>query len=158
MSVVGACSGTHESYPDPPGPAAAAPVRTGTQVNVPGMLALSIDELSRQVGPRRPLPAGFVDPLLLSLSQRGVPMDSSTLFQSQGIAMIAAYDDRTRRVSELLLLGTDEDELMYRGRLELGAASYLVLPVFQLQHPTKLMGLRILSIAPAATKPAARRK
>ena len=44
--------------------------------------------------------------------------------------MVAAYDDRTWRVSELLLLGTDENDLMHRGWLALGADRYLVLPVF----------------------------
>lgn len=146
----------HESHPDAAVPVAAATVRNVPRLNIPGLLGLSIDEISRRVGPRMPLPAGFIDPLLISLSQRGVPMDSATLFRSQGLAMVAAYDDRTRQVSELLLLGTDENELMYRGYLELGAANYLVLPAFQPQHPTKLMGLRIMALAPAEKRPASK--
>ena len=146
MGLLGACSGTHESHVDPAGPAATAPVRTAPQLNIPGLLTLSIDEMSQRVGPRLPIPAAFIDPLLLSLAQRGVPIDSTTFFRSRGLSMVAAYDEHTRRVSELLLLGTDESDLMYRGKLALGAAKYLVLPVFQRQHPTKLMGLRVLAI------------
>ena len=71
--------------------------------------------------------------------------------------MVAAYDDRTWRVSELLLLGTDESDLMHQGWLALGAARYLVLPVFQLRHPTKLMGLQALATM-LTDKPAANRQ
>ena len=68
--------------------------------------------------------------------------------------MVAAYDDRTWRVSELLLLGTDESDLMHRGWLALGADRYLVLPVFQPRYPIKLMGLRALATM-LTDKPAA---
>ena len=115
------------------------------QLNIPDLLELSIDDVNQRVGPRLPVPAGTTDPLVLSLAQRGVPMDSTTFFRSRGLSMVAAYDDRTRRVSELLLLGTDESDLMHRGQLVLGAARYLALPVFQLWYPTKLMVLRTLS-------------
>ena len=37
---------------------------------------------------------------------------------------------------------------MRRANLELGAADYLVLPVFEEQRPTQLMGLRVLATAP----------
>ena len=71
--------------------------------------------------------------------------------------MVAAYDDRTWRVSELLLLGTDESDLMHQGQLVLGADRYLVLLVFQFRHPTKLMSLRVLAIT-LTDKPAANRQ
>jgi response regulator of citrate/malate metabolism len=83
-------------------------------------------------------------PLLLRQEQ----IDSSGFFQYQGLAVVAAYNERTRRVSDLLLLGADESELMRRANLELGAADYLVLPVFEAQRPTQLMGLRVLATAP----------
>ena len=157
MGLIEACSGTHESHSDPSGPAAAALGRTVPQLNIPDLLKLSIDDVSQRVGPRLPVPAGTTDPLVLSLAQRGVPMDSTTFFRSRGLSMVAAYDDRTRRVSELLLLGTDESDLMHRGQLALGAARYLVLPVFQFRHPTKLMGLRVLATT-LIDKPAANRQ
>ena len=42
-------------------------------------------------------------------------MDLTTFFLSRGLSIVADYDDRTRRVSELLLLGTDESDLIHRG-------------------------------------------
>ena len=144
-AFVGACSGTHETHNDKAVPAMAAPVRNLPQLNVPGLLSLSIDEMSRRVGPRLPLPAGFVDPVQAPLVQRGLALDSAILFRSRGLALIAAYNNRTRRVSDLLLLGANEAELMHRAQLQLDASAYLVLPVFQLRKPTQLLGLRVLS-------------
>lgn len=144
-ALAGACSGTHESHADRAVPASAAPVRNLPQLNVPALLHFSIDEMNRQVGPRLPLPPGFFDPVQAPLVQRGIPMDSATLFRSRGLVMVAAYNDRTRRVNDLLLLGTNENELMHRAQLRLGAANYLVLPVFEVRNPTRLMGLRVLT-------------
>ena len=145
VALVSACSGTHESHQDPAVPATAAPVRNVPQLDVPGLLHLSIDEISHRLGPRQPLPADFNDPVLVLPGPGEVAMDSTALFRSKGLALVAAYNNRSRRVSDLLLLGTNELALMQRGQLQLGAANYLVLPVFQARHPTQLLGLRVLA-------------
>lgn len=143
---LGACSGTHEPSHDRPGPVAV--VRPGGNLpalNVPALLNLSIDEMSRRVGPRLSLPVGFVDPV--QAPQRGDLLDSMVLFRHRGLALVVAYNDRTRRVSDLLLLGSDEETLMSSARLRLGAEGYLVLPVFQERYPTRLLGLRVVAVA-----------
>ena len=145
VAVGSSCSGTHDSHHDRATPAAAAPVRNVPQVDVPSLLHLSIDEISQRLGPRLPVPVGFVDPVVAPLVQRNEPLDSAALFRSKGLALVAAYNNRTRRVTDLLLLGTDEMELMHRAQLQLSAANYLVLPVFQERHPTQLLGLRVLA-------------
>ncbi|WP_310392092.1 hypothetical protein [Hymenobacter sp.] len=145
--LVGACSGTHEPLQDRAAPVVAVPLRSGAKVDVPGLLGLSIDEVSQRLGPRLPVPAGFVDPVVAPLVQRNAPLDSMVLFRHQGLALVASYDHRTRRVSDLLLLGSNESELMSRGQLQIGAAKYLVLPVFQERHPTRLLGLRVVGTA-----------
>ena len=142
---VGACSGMHESRPDVAAPTAAVPVSNLPQLNVPGLLPLSIDELIRRLGPPLPLPGGFADPVQASLARRGLPLDSAVLLRSKGLTLVATYDYHTRQLSDLLLLGTNETELMDRSQLLLGAANYLVLPVFQARHPTRLLGLRVLA-------------
>ena len=149
MLGLGACSGAHEPHHDPvvnsrpPTPSPQPPA-----LNVPALLNLSIDELSGRLGPRLALPPGFVDPTQMLLARRPA-QDSAALFRSRGLALVASYNQRSRRVSDLLLLGTNEEELMSRARLELGADGYLVLPVFQERHPTRLLGLRVLAIGPA---------
>ncbi|UOQ99562.1 hypothetical protein MUN81_08735 [Hymenobacter sp. 5317J-9] len=146
MMGVGACSGSHE-----PGHAtlsrapAARPAQPG--VDVPALLSLNIDEMTARVGPLLPVPTGFVDPTVTSQSQRSGPIDSIALFRSRGLAMVVAYDSRSREVNDLLLLGSNESDLMNRARLQLGADRYLVLPVFQERRPTQLMGLRVLPVA-----------
>lgn len=147
LPIVGACSGTHEGHPDPAVHVAAMPVRNVPRLNVPGLVALSIDALSLRLEPHTPLPADYDDPTRVSLGYRGVPIDSVALFRNRELSIVAAYDNRTRQVSELLLLGNDESDLMYRGQLRLGAANYIVLPAFQTKHPTKLMGLRVVATA-----------
>lgn len=150
LPFAGGCSGSHEPTHDHPRAAAAtAPLRSVVGLDVPGIIHLSIDQLSRRLGPQRPLPAGYVDPALaplLLLHQEQV--DSTGFFQYRGLQMVAAYDERTRRVNDLVLLGTDEGELMRRANLELGSPNYLVLPVFEAQKPTQLLGLRVLATAP----------
>ena len=144
-TFVSACLGTHESHQHPVVSAPAAPVRNVPQLDVPGLLGLSIDEISHRLGPRQPLPAGFTDPVLASSGPEGAETDSTAFFRSKGLALVASYNNRSRRVSDLLLLGTNDLELMQRGQLQLGAANYVVLPVFQARHPTQLLGLRVLA-------------
>jgi len=143
--LVGACSGVHEPRHDHTAPATVAIGPDSAGVDVPSLLNLSIDELGRRVGPLLPVPAGFVDPTQAPSVVGHEPLDSSALFRRRGMTIVAAYDYQTRKLSDLLLLGTNESELMRRARLRLGAAHYLVLPVFQERHPTELMGLRVVA-------------
>ena len=148
MGGLGACSRMHEPSREQPGPVAAAPPGGNLPtLDVPALLNLSIDEMSRRMGPRLPMPVGFVDPVQIPQRQRGDYLDSMVLFRHRGLALVVAYNDRTRCVSDLLLLGSDEELLMSRARLRLGAGGYLVLPVFQERHPTQMLGLRVVAVA-----------
>lgn len=142
---LGACSGAHETAREHV-VSASVPGRSDPGLNVPDLLALSLDELSQRMGPPARVPAGFVDPTLAPLARRNERLDSVALFRKRGVALVAAYDYESRRVSDLLLLGTNEEELMKRAHLQLGAEQYLVLPVFQPHRPNELMGLRVLFI------------
>ena len=144
LAGAAACSGAHDPAGDrtrDAGPSATvAPVLP--TLNVPGLLHLTIEEMDGRIGPRLPVGANFADPV----EQRNEVPDSTALFRYQGLAIVASYDLRTRRVGDLLLLGTDEDELMRRAQLHLNARQYLVVPVFQVRRPTKLFGLRVLAV------------
>lgn len=87
---IGVYSGTHESHSCPLGSAAAAPGCTVPQLNISGLLELSIDDVSQQLVPHLPAPTGTIDLLVLSLVQRTVPMDLTTFFRSRGLSMVAA--------------------------------------------------------------------
>lgn len=121
---------------------APAPVAS---LDVPKLLFLSIDQLSRRVGPLLPVPGNFADPDRPSATLREEDHDSTGYVSYQGLDMVVAYNYRTRRVNDLLLLGVNENELMRRGQLKLGVLSYLVLPVFEAHRTTHLLGLRVLA-------------
>ncbi len=146
VAVVGvaACSGSHEPARGRAMPAAAAPARTDAGLDVPGLLSLTIDEMAQLLGPRLPVPPKLADPTLSPLVQRYQQLDSAVLFRCRGLALMASFNYRTRRVSDVIVLGSNENELMSRARLQLDAANYLVLPVFQQFHPTELFGLRVV--------------
>ena len=120
--------------------------RDASGLHVPGLLRLDIDELTQQLGPALPLPPGFADPLLAPVVQHTEQPDSSRLFRRRGLAIVATYDHRSRQVSDLLLLGRNENELMSRAQLQLGADTYLVLPVFKERPANELLGLRVLAM------------
>ncbi|MDO7848145.1 hypothetical protein Q5H92_17395 [Hymenobacter sp. M29] len=140
-----ACSGAHERAREHAGTRTAPPGRPTAGVDVPSLLNLSFDEMSQRVGPSQPLPVGFSDPTVAPLPQHNAPLDSMALFRRSGVALVVAYDYKTRHVNDLLLLGSNENDLMSRAHLQLGADRYLVLPVFQAHQPTQLMGLRVLT-------------
>ncbi|GAA4355009.1 hypothetical protein GCM10023185_17460 [Hymenobacter saemangeumensis] len=140
----GGCSGAHEQNSSK---VAARPGRhfAGPVVDVSAFLGLSIDELYQRVGPPKPLPAGFVDPVTLPLKQRGIYTDSAALLQLGPLNMVVTFDINTHQVSDFILLGSDEEQIMYQGNLKLNSEKYLVMPVFEMGRPRQLLGLRVVS-------------
>ncbi|WP_196281645.1 hypothetical protein [Hymenobacter jeongseonensis] len=114
---------------------------------MPSLLSLPIGELGQRLGPQMPVPHGFIDPVLAPLAKTDERIDSSALFRYQGLSLIASYDYRTGQVSNLLLLGTDEQQLMSSANLQLGDDDYLVLPVFEEHHLSRLLGIRVIATA-----------
>jgi hypothetical protein len=137
------CSGTHESRQ-----VAATPSRSIVPTtNVPALLGVSIDGLRERLGPGRALPPGFVNPLQVQGNEvETVRQDSLASFRTGGLTLVASYDARTRQVSDLLLLGRREDSLMAQGALQANAHNYLVLPIFRLNKPGRLLGLRVVAL------------
>ena len=116
-------------------------------LDVPALLSLTIDQLPERMGPVRSVPPDFVDRMRAAVLIRADSPDSVRFFRWQGMAMVATYNHRTRHLIDLVLLGSNENELMRRGQLRLGALNYLVLPIFELRQPTRLLGLRVLATA-----------
>ena len=141
LGLAGGCSGAHEARHDSIS-TVAMPLDDPPRLDVPGLLALSIEEVGHRLGPPRPVPPALRDPTLLP--QQRETLDSTALFQYRGLNVVVSYDYPTRRVTDLMLMGDNEDELMSQGHLQLGSANYLVLPIFQQRRPTELMGLRVL--------------
>ena len=138
------CSGAHEPTQLIATPPHAAIIPTA---NVPALLGASIDSLRHRLGAAQPLPVGFADPLNVAVAANSTARaDSQAAFRTGGLTLVANYNARTRQVSDLLLLGQQEDSLMGRASLQTNAHSYLVLPVFRQDAPTRLLGLRIVKV------------
>ncbi|MDQ2771256.1 MAG: hypothetical protein M3Y54_12235 [Bacteroidota bacterium] len=113
-------------------------------VDVPFLLTLTVDELPTRLGRPGRVPATFIDPSVVALNQIQSSIDSSTYFRYRGQEFVVSYNARTRRLNDVLLLGHNEDLLMQRGHLVPAAASYLLVPVFELRNATALQGLRVV--------------
>jgi hypothetical protein len=139
-----ACSGTHEPLRD----AISAAVQTAPATNefdIPGVVGLSIDELADRLGPAQPVPASYNGALAMLLAQQDFLSDSAALFRAATLPVIATFNFKTRQVSDLLVLGDDEQQLMQRANLSLNGQRYLILSVFQPRAPGNFLGLRVVA-------------
>ncbi|GAA4034280.1 hypothetical protein GCM10022409_18290 [Hymenobacter glaciei] len=116
------------------------------EVAVPTLLGLSVDELARHLGPPQPMPVSVK--AVLEQFPIADTADSTRYFRYQHLSLLASYDNATRHLNDLVLLGTNEDLLMQQAGLAVEAANYLVLPVFQAHRPTQLLGLRVVPLDP----------
>ena len=135
------CSRAHEHEDSPAARAlmaAVAPTAAVPAVDLPAVVGRSIDEVCHRLGPPQRMPAGFQVPVEMQTS------DSTLAFSRRGLTVLANYDARSRRVLDLLVLGPDEDVLMRRAGLLVGAPAYLLLPVFASDHATRFVGLRVV--------------
>ena len=121
-----------------------APLPGRATVALPALLGLSVDDLARHLGAPRPVPPA----LQAQLTQLGSDgsTDSTRFFRCRSLDVLVSYDAATRRFSDLLLLGADEDLLMQRAGLSAEARSYLLLPVFYARRPTQMLGLRVVPV------------
>lgn len=67
---------------------------------------------------------------MLCIAVVGACVGSVALLRGKSPALVTTYDYYTCQLSDLLLLGTNETELMDRARLRLDVANYLMLAVF----------------------------
>jgi hypothetical protein len=138
-----ACSGAHESAQVT---VSAAHAGTAATTNVPALVGMSIDDLHRRLGSSQQPVASLTDPSgPLAGHSAQVRHDSVVTFQTGGLTLVASYDIRTRQVRDLLLLGQHEDSLMAKAALRSNASNYLVLPVFRVDKPNSLLGLRVVA-------------
>lgn len=139
--AVAGCSGAHEPAQTAPTPPRAS---VTADANVPALLGKSIDSLRSQLGPPQALPATYKDPLA-AITAASPTTDSLTVFRTGGLTVVASYNARTRQVRDLLVLGQHEDSLLARASLRASARTYLLMPVFFVNKPGHLLGLRVIN-------------
>lgn len=139
---LGACSGAHEPTQNSP----AAHARIAPTTNVQALVGMSIDGLSNRLGTSIAQPTNLAEPIQAWKEASGLALhDSLAAFQTGDLTLIASYNARTRQVHDLVLLGHHEDSLMARAGLHSNASTYLILPVFAIDRPNHLLGLRIVA-------------
>jgi hypothetical protein len=121
----------------------ATPPSTGAYaLNVPALVGLNIDEVRRQLGQ----PQEGHHQAMGAEPQNADPQgeDWVNTFERQGITVVVTFNTRTRKVRDLVLPGSKEEELMRRGNLSFVSEDYLVLPVIDKAEPSLLQGVRVI--------------
>jgi len=112
-----------------------------------GLLGRNIDQLRRKLG--SPLEAvspvpGMEPPAAQKHTEAGENWNNT--FEKNSTTLIVSFSARTRKVHDIIMLGSNEEELMRRGKLTLNALNYIVVPVLNPQNTNKLLGLRVIPL------------
>ncbi|MBX0288954.1 hypothetical protein K3G63_00805 [Hymenobacter sp. HSC-4F20] len=140
------CSGSQtvsETTSPAPGTVGAAPA---VAIDVPALVGRNIDQVRRVLGtPReaRDQKVGAEPTAEQMKATKGE--DWINTFERQGVTLVATFNARTRKVRDLVLVGTDEDEILQNGNLSLTATDYIVLPVANPQNNRELIGMRVVA-------------
>lgn len=122
-------------------PVAAAPA----SINLPELITHNIDYVRRRLG--RPQEAADelvgADPSAAQLKATKGEGWINT-FDVQGTTLVVTFNARNRKVSDMVLMGTNEDQLMQRGRLTLNDPAYIVLSIPEPGQMNKVRGVRIV--------------
>ncbi|WP_135435298.1 hypothetical protein [Hymenobacter fodinae] len=115
-------------------------------VDVTQLVGLSIDELRQVLGPAHEAstskPGLEPTPAELKLTNGEGWINT---FERNGQTIIVAFHARTRKVRDIVLVGTNEEELLQRGNLSLTSSRYIVLPFTQSDSAANISGLRVVA-------------
>jgi hypothetical protein len=146
VSGLAACSGSQSvSESTTPAAGSAAAARTAA-VDVPELVGRNIDQVRRTLGPPRETKSQQIglEPTAEQMkSTRGE--DWINTFERNGTTIIVTFNARTRKVRDLVVVGSDEDELLRNANLSLTAPSYMVLPVADPKDSRSIIGMRVLT-------------
>ncbi|GAA4384388.1 hypothetical protein [Hymenobacter koreensis] len=122
-----------------------ADVRSGNNIDISALVGRNIDQVRRTLG--RPQEEGQTIGAEPTKDQMRATKgeDWINTFDYRGSTIVVTFNARTRKVRDLVLVGTDEEELMRRGQLSLVSTDYVVLPVNNPTAPTKITGVRVVA-------------
>ncbi|GAB2792436.1 hypothetical protein HNQ93_003602 [Hymenobacter luteus] len=141
---VGACTGAQTaSESRTPATDAAAPA---VALDVPTLVGRNIDQVRRALGPPREARDQKVGAEPTAEQMKATKgEDWINTFEHNGVTVVATFNARTRKVRDLVLVGTDEDEILQKGNLSLTATQYMVLPVISPSNNREIIGMRVLA-------------
>ncbi|TLM89083.1 hypothetical protein [Hymenobacter jeollabukensis] len=115
-------------------------------LNVAALVGRNIDQVRQRLGPPRETrqqPVGLEPTAEQLRATRGEGWINT--FEKDGTTIVVTFNARTREVQDLVLVGSNEDELLRRGNLDFVADNYLVLPVTDPAAPSRIMGVRVVA-------------
>ncbi|WP_303311858.1 hypothetical protein [Hymenobacter sp. BT730] len=114
-------------------------------IDLPKLVQHNIDYLRRQLGPPMEAADEIVgaDPSPAQLKATKGEGWINT-FRTQGSTLIVTFNARTRKVNDIVLMGTNEEELMRMGNLSPTASHYIVLSIPEPGQINKVRGVRII--------------
>lgn len=107
---------------------------------LPSLIGLSIDEVRSRLGKPQEQPA---EPSAREKEKDAADTWKNT-FEVQGATLVATFNAHTRVVRDIVLLGTNEEELLHRAGLDPNATEYIVLPVTDSVDVTRTTGIRMV--------------
>ncbi|KAA9327111.1 hypothetical protein F0P96_17890 [Hymenobacter busanensis] len=116
------------------------------KVNMPSLVGRNIDQIRKVLGPPVESTQSSV-----GMEPTAAQMQSTkgegwiNTFEYSGSTVVATFNARTRKVRDLVLIGSNEEELMRRGNLSLVSPDYVVLPVNNPTDPAKITGIRVVA-------------
>ncbi|UPL47843.1 hypothetical protein [Hymenobacter sublimis] len=141
-----ACTGSQTiSEPNDPSTGSVEAGRKAA-VDVPALVGRNIDQVRRALGTpqeARDQKVGAEPTAEQMKSTKGE--DWINTFERNGTTIVATFHARTRKVRDLVLVGTDEDEILRNGNLSLTATDYIVLPVVNPQNNRAIVGMRVVA-------------
>ncbi|RYU74776.1 hypothetical protein [Hymenobacter persicinus] len=146
LSGLAACTGTQTaSEKSAPDLGSASSVRPNA-VDMPALVGRNIDQVRRALGPpteTKEEAIGMEPTAEQMKATKGE--DWINTFEKNGSTVVVTFNAKTRKVLDMVLIGSNEDELMRRGNLSLTAQNYIVLPVTDPKNAEKVSGLRVVS-------------
>jgi len=146
LSGMAACTGTQTASEKAAPKGEASPVARPNTLDMPTLVGRNIDQIRRTLGPPQETKdeAIGLEPTAEQMkATKGE--DWINTFEKNGSTVVVTFNAKTRKVLDMVLIGSNEDELMRRGNLSLTAQNYLVLPVTDPKNADKVSGLRVVS-------------
>ncbi|MDU0372403.1 hypothetical protein ACFPAF_18525 [Hymenobacter endophyticus] len=141
-----ACSGSQSvSESGMPATGSSEAARTAA-VDVPVLVGRNIDQVRRALGPpqeTKEQKIGLEPTAEQMKATRGE--DWINTFERKGVTVVATFNARTRKVRDLVVVGSDEDELLRNANLSLTAPGYMVLPVANPSNNREIIGMRVVA-------------
>lgn len=146
LSGMAACTGTQTTAEkSAPGLTGATTTRPNT-LDMPALVGRNIDQIRRAMGPPSETKEQAIGIEPTAEQMRATKgEDWINTFEKNGSTIVVTFNARTRKVLDMVLIGSNEDELMRRGNLSLTAPNYLVLPVTDPRNAEQVSGLRVVS-------------